>query len=135
MSAGYSPNPLIKKLGIKEGYRCLVLNEPDHYVDLLEQIPSDTEFTDIPSGEFDFIHVFITKKQEFRQGWPDWKQSLKKTGMLWISWPKKTSELSTEIDGNYVRSEGLMGGLVDVKVCAVDKDWSGLKFMWRKEDR
>lgn len=135
MPAGYSPNPLIKKLGIKDGYRCLILNEPSHYVDLLEVIPPSTLFTDDPgSGEFDFIHVFVTRKEDFND-WSVWKNCLKKTGMLWVSWPKQTSELATDLNGNIVRELGLKGGLVDTKVCAVDHDWSGLKFMWRKEDR
>jgi hypothetical protein len=64
MPSGYSANPLFKKLGIKEGFRCLILNEPSHYFDLLEEIPRDTEFTDTIVGEFDFIHVFITSKDQ-----------------------------------------------------------------------
>lgn len=135
MSSGYSPNPLIKKLGIKDGYHCLILNEPDHYVDLLEEIPPNTTFTDdATSGEFDFIHVFVTEEEDLKN-WKVWKSRLKKSGMMWISWPKQSSELATELNGNLVRQIGLEGGLVDTKVCAVDHDWSGLKFMWRKEDR
>ena len=136
MAAGYSPNPLIKKLGIKDGYTCLILNEPDHYVDLLEEIPPDTDFTDQPAPDhFDFIHVFVMDEEAMKSGWKIWKSSLKKTGTLWVSWPKQTSPMATELNGNFVREIGLKGGLVDVKVCAVDHDWSGLKFMWRKKDR
>lgn len=135
MSAGYSPNPLYKKLGIKEGFKCLVLNEPNNYVDLLETIPAETEFTDEISGEFDFIHVFITQRHELESQWPSLKGALKKTGMIWVSWPKQTSNFATDINGNDVREFGLSGGLVDTKVCAVDHNWSGLKFMYRKEDR
>lgn len=136
MSAEYSPNPLIKKLGIKDGYKCLILNEPEHYIDLLEEIPPNAEFTDDPGeGEFDFIHVFLLTEPELAANWKTWKSALKKTGMLWISWPKQSSDLATELNGNAVRKIGLDGGLVDTKVCAVDHDWSGLKFMWRKEDR
>ena len=136
MPSGYSPNPLIKKLGIKDGYSCLILNEPSHYIDLLEEIPPSSEFTDEPSPEaFDFIHVFIKKEETMKEEWMLWKKSLKKTGMLWVSWPKQTSSFATNLNGNFVREYGLKGGLVDVKVCAVDNDWSGLKFMWRKADR
>lgn len=135
MLAGYSPNPLYKKLGIKEGYRCLILNEPDNYVDLLETIPPETEFTDEIIGEFDFIHLFVTSMQELVDNWNELKSVLKKTGMIWISWPKQTSSLATDLNGNDVREFGLSGGLVDTKVCAVDHDWSGLKFMFRKTDR
>lgn len=136
MSTGYSPNPLIKKLGIKDGHRCLIINEPAQYVDLLEEIPPKTEFTDDHTeGDFDFIHVFVTTMEELQSNWPALKSSLKKTGMLWISWPKQTSSLATDMKGNDIRQFGLNGGLVDTKVCAVDHNWSGLKFMWRKEDR
>lgn len=136
MPAGYSPNPLIKKLGIKEGFKCLILNEPANYVDLLEEIPPSSDFTDeAERGPFDFIHIFVTDASEVDMGFELWKAALKKTGMLWLSWPKQSSELATELNGNVVREIGLKGGLVDTKVCAVDHDWSGLKFMWRKEDR
>lgn len=85
MPAGYSPNPLIKKLGIKEGYWCLIINEPDHYFDLLEEIPTDSDFTDDPStGEFDFIHVFATDIHNLAD-WSIWKKALRKTGMIWVS--------------------------------------------------
>jgi hypothetical protein len=135
MQAGYSSNPLVKKLGIKEGYRCLILNEPDNYVDLLEEIPVDTEFTDTVDGDFDFIHVFVTEHEQLTQHWNSWKNALKKTGIIWVSWPKQTSQLATDLNGNDVRAFGLAGGLVDTKVCAIDHDWSGLKFMYRKTDR
>lgn len=135
MPAGYSTNPLFKKLGIKEGYNCLIINEPDNYVDLLQEIPQDSEFTDDASqGPFDFIHVFVTTHDELKS-WNIWKTSMKKTGMIWLSWPKQTSELATDLNGNDVRKFGLDGGLVDTKVCAVDHDWSGIKFMYRKGDR
>jgi len=136
MNEGYSSNPLIKKLGIKEGYKCLVIGEPEHYVDLLGEIPADTEFTDsVQPDSFDFAHVFTTREKDLSQQWDYWKSAIKKTGMLWISWPKQSSKIPTDLNGNIVREVGLKGGLVDVKVCAVDKDWSGLKFVWRKADR
>jgi len=136
MKAGYSTNPLFKKLGIKEGHRCLIINEPENYVDLLEEIPSNTVFLDSPDGEpFDFIHVFVTTIDPLRDHWNEWKSALKKDGMLWISWPKQSSALAKTLNGEDVRAFGLAGGLVDTKVCAVDHDWSGLKFMYRKTDR
>ena len=136
MPAGYSSNPLTKKLGIKENFKCLILHEPDHYVELLEEIPHTAEFTDDPSeGEFDFIHLFVTRISDLKANWPICKSSLKKTGFFWISWPKQTSEIQADLNANDVRKFGLDGGLVDTKVCAVDHDWSGLKFMYRKEDR
>ncbi len=135
--AGYSKNPLYKKLGIKDGYNCLIYNTPDDYFDLLGSIPSESEFTDElgSSSSYDFIHVFVTSATRLESNLKYWKSALKKDGSLWISWPKGGSEISTDLNGNVVRNFGLQNGLVDVKVCAVDEDWSGLKFMYRKKDR
>ena len=135
--AGYSKNPLWKKLGIKEEYSCLLFNSPENYFELLEEIPSGSDFTDTAKDNvsYDFIHVFVTHKTQLDENWKQWKRFLKKDGTLWVSWPKGGSKIDTELNGNIVREFGLKGGLVDVKVCAVDEDWSGLKFMYRKKDR
>jgi len=134
--AGYSKNPLWKKLGIKEKYLCLLFQEPENYFDLLEKIPDNSNFTnDIDQQPFDLIHVFIKDSEKLILLFSEWKNALKKDGSLWISWPKGTSKIETNLSGNDVRRIGLEIGLVDVKVCAVDNDWSGLKFMYRKEDR
>ena len=134
--AGYSKNPLWKKLGVKETYNCLLVESPSNYFDLLEETPMETNWSDeVDNPPYDFIHVFVNKLELLEKGWPAWKSSMKKDGMLWVSWPKATSKLATDLNGNVVREFGLNGGLVDVKVCAVDEDWSGLKFMYRKKDR
>ncbi len=134
--AGYSKNPLWKKLGIKEAYNCYLYQSPDNYFDLLEEIPKDSEYSDeFDSTPFDFEHVFVTDFNELESNWKSWKDALKKDGSLWVSWPKGGSKIETNLNGNIVREFGLKGGLVDVKVCAVDEDWSGLKFMYRKTDR
>ena len=88
-----------------------------------------------PSGEFDFIHLFVKEKKVFQQEFVKSKSHLKKEGMLWISWPKKSSKVPTDLDENSIREIGLHEGLVDVKVCAVDEVWSGLKFVFRVNDR
>jgi hypothetical protein len=87
------------------------------------------------NADLDFIHAFVLSKEDLKKGLTAWKKSLLKTGALWISWPKKTSSISTDLTGDIVRELGLASGLVDIKVCAVDKDWSGLKFVFRKSDR
>ena len=134
--AGYSKNPLWKKLGIKEGYNCFLYNSPEIYFDLLEETPNDTQWDDeLKSGPYDFQHVFTTQLETLKSEWNSWKEALKKDGTLWVSWPKGTSKMDTDLNGNIVREFGLQGGLVDVKVCAVDEDRSGLKFMYRKKDR
>ncbi len=135
--AGYSENSLTKKLGIKEGFHCLFIDTPDHYGDLLKDIPPvhllDPDTCDKESA--DFIHFFVQFESDYQMKWDFLKTRLKKNGFLWISWPKASSSIAKDLNGNTVRAIGLEGGLVDVKVCAVDVDWSGLKFMYRKEDR
>ena len=134
--AGYSKNPLWKKLGIKEGYTCFLFDSPENYFDLLEETPADTDWDDELSAKaYDFQHVFVQKHETLKANWEVWKGALKKDGTMWVSWPKGGSKIETDLNGNIVREFGLAGGLVDVKVCAVDEDWSGLKFMYRKKDR
>lgn len=134
--AGYSGTPLLKKLGIKPGYSVLIVNGPDHFLELLGDFPEGAELvTPDYSDPIDFIHVFCKNEEALHNSFPPLKKKLAKDGTLWVSWIKKSSKLETDITGNEVREFGLQIGLVDVKVCAVDKDWSGLKFMYRKEDR
>lgn len=134
--AGYSKNPLWKKLGIKEGLTCYLHQSPENYFELLEETPTETNWDDdLSSAPYDFQHVFVTHLSDLESNWKEWKKALKKDGSLWVSWPKGGSEIETDLNGNIVREFGLSGGLVDVKVCAVDADWSGLKFMYRKKDR
>lgn len=136
MPTGYSGTPLIKKLGIKPGNSILLVNQPDHYLDLLGSLPDDvTMINDRSTGLADFIHLFVGDEQALHNMFPPLKSKLDKNGMIWVSWIKKSSKMETDINGNDVRSLGLELGLVDIKVCAVDDDWSGLKFVYRKEDR
>ncbi|MEQ9007728.1 MAG: DUF3052 domain-containing protein [Ekhidna sp.] len=125
-----------KKLNIKEEFHCFLFQSPENYFELLENTPLETTWEDeLSNPPYDFAHVFVTELKELEKGWDDWKNSLKKKGTLWISWPKASSKMETDLNGNIVREFGLSGGLVDVKVCAVDENWSGLKFMYRKKDR
>lgn len=134
--AGYSPNPLLKKLGIKAGYSIQVFNEPDNYWDDLGPLPDDVEGVDeATEASLDFVHFFTKSADELRAQILPLKASIKKTGMIWISWPKKASKVPTDVTDMVVRNTGLEAGLVDVKVCAVDEVWSGLKFMYRVKDR
>ena len=135
MSAGYSKNPLIVKLGLKPGMRACGINLPDHYKGLLGPAAKGIEFATITRGEFDFIHCFTNSKTDLKKSWARMIKSLDRDGMVWISWPKKSSSLQKDLDENIVREQGLAAGLVDVKVCAVDEDWSGLKFVRRVKDR
>ena len=135
--AGYSGTPLLKKLGIKPGYSVLFVKEPENLRELLGEFPEGAREVDANENEvIDFIHVFCRDEEALHNLLPPLKSKLAKTGTLWVSWIKKASKnydwTITDMD---VRNFGLETGLVDVKVCAVDDDWSGLKFMYRKEDR
>lgn len=134
--AGYSGTPLLKKLGIKPGCRLVIIHEPATYWDLLAPLPEDAKILTKPgSGSADFVHLFVKEKKIFEREFKACKKALRKDGMLWVSWPKKASKVITDLDENVIRDFGLANGLVDVKVCAVDETWSGLKFMYRLTDR
>lgn len=135
MTAGYSGTPLIRKLGIKVGYAIATVNAPDNYDDLLGELPDDVRYTELSDGSLDFVHAFYLEKAQLAVDFSRLKWALKLDGMLWISWAKKASKVPTDLTGDVVRELGLQGGLVDVKVCAVDAMWSGLKFVYRVEDR
>ena len=135
-TTGYSGTPLAKKLGIKEAHAVLLVNEPPHYLELFADFPQHITFLDSPSnGAADFIHLFCTRYADLEIQALTLIKALKKTGMLWVSWPKGSSKIPTDLKREPIREHLLSIGLVDVKVCAVDKDWSGLKFVYRLKDR
>jgi hypothetical protein len=133
--AGYSGTPLVKKLGIKPGQTLHVIDQPSNYFDWLTPLPEGLHVKAKLSGELDFIHIFVKRRKDFETVFPRAAKYLKKDGMIWVSWPKKSSKVTTDLDENIIREFGLGKGLVDVKVCAVDDVWSGLKFVFRLEDR
>jgi hypothetical protein len=132
---GYSGTPLKKKLGIKDDGSVFIVNAPEHYFDWISPLPPNVQVTTRLTGELDFVHVFASERKIFESEFLRCKKYLKKDGMLWISWPKKSSKVTTDLDENIIREFGLKNGLVDVKVCAVDEVWSGLKFVYRVKDR
>lgn len=125
--------PLIKKLGIQPGYSVHLLNPPPNYLTLLGALPEGVSM-DGP-GPYDFIHAFTRSQVDLLASLPHLKRQLKPGGMLWLSWPKKSSRLNTNLSRDMVRGAGLDIGLVDTKVAAIDDDWSGLKFVYRLADR
>jgi hypothetical protein len=133
-TAGYSGTPLHKKLGIKPGHKAWIRGEPEGYAPELRKA-GEFEIVKRLSGELDFIHVFTDSRAELQREIPRLRDSLAPDGMLWVSWPKKSSGKITDLDENIVRDLGLKSGLVDVKVCAVDEAWSALKFVFRLKDR
>lgn len=133
-AAGYSGTPLHKKLGIKSGHRAWFAGAPAGYERELQKAGS-FELTKKLASDLDFAHFFTTSRATLTSEMPKLRDALKSDGMLWVSWPKKSSAMASDLDENAVREIGLKAGLVDVKVCAIDETWSGLKFVFRLKDR
>ncbi len=135
MSAGYSGTPLVKKLGIKDGFRIALVGAPDGFRTELEGLPDNVSFVTSVKGQLDFVLFFVKTRSELMRNFSRLASALKPAGMLWVAWPKKASGVATDLSDGVVREIGLDGGLVDVKVCAVNEVWSGLKFVIRVKDR
>ena len=133
--AGYSATPLVRKLGIKPGYKLSVIGSPRDYAGLLGDLPADVEISGRITTAADFVHLFETRRASLAAHLELLARTLKPQGMVWISWPKKSSGVASEVGGHTIRELALPLGLVDVKVCAVDETWSGLKLVWRLEHR
>ncbi len=134
MTSGYSKQPLVKKLGIKEGAKIRIINAPEYYFELLGELPK-VEVLNNNSEKADFIHLFSKSVKELEDQLFILKEEIEKDGMIWVSWYKKASKIPTDLNENIIRDTALSLGLVDVKVCAIDEKWSGLKIVWRKENR
>jgi len=135
MTTGYSGTPLAQKLGIKSGFTVLTIGAPDNYSELLGN-PYDTKIiADKPAGKPDMIHFFTNSRDELFSRFPDLRNAIPQDGAIWVSWYKKAANLPSDITEDTVREAALLLGLVDVKVCAVDENWSGLKLVIRKENR
>lgn len=132
----YSTTPLYKKLGIKEGMNLYVKHAPQDYEAYFESLPDQLVFKKRTGKEnIDFIHLFVKSKKELEQTYLKLYRSLKKNGLMWVSWPKGSSKIPTDINRDWIREYILDNGLVDVKVASIDDDWSGLKFVYRVKDR
>jgi hypothetical protein len=135
MSAGYSKTPLAKKLGIKTGFNIKTVNAPAYYFDLFDDLPDELIVNSRGKQPKDFIHFFTTELKELNNTLPKLKQELEQNGMIWVSWPKKAAKVATDVTENPIRDLALSIGLVDVKVCALDEVWSGLKLVIPVKDR
>jgi hypothetical protein len=133
--AGYSGTPLTKKLGIKEGFRVSLVGAPERFREELSDLPPGVTFVTSVGAQLDVILFFVKSQAELTRNFPRLASKLKPNGMLWIAWPKKASGVETDLADYNVRQIGLDAGLVDVKVCAVNEVWSGLKFVIRVKDR
>ncbi len=133
--AGYSGTPLLKKLGIQPGMRLHIRHAPDGYDVELGSLPDDVTVVKTLRGKLDFIHFFVKERSELELLLSRALEFLEQDGMIWVSWPKKASKVPTDITEQTIRDVCLPMGLVDIKVCAVDEVWSGLKLVVRKELR
>jgi Protein of unknown function (DUF3052) len=133
--AGYSGTSLAKKLGIKEGTIIYPVNAPAGYAGLLSPLPENAIIARTDSEELDLVHLFTKSRSELIRLIDHYKSKIKQNGAVWVSWPKKASGIPSEITEDSVREVALPLGLVDIKVCAVDDTWSGLKLVIRKENR
>jgi hypothetical protein len=132
--AGYSATPLVKKLGLKPGFNVAFVSSPAGYVSELD-LPADVIINSRSGKPLDFVQLFVKSEKDLKTKFSEYSQRLNASGMLWVSWPKKSSGVSTDLSENIVRDIGLAAGLVDVKICAVNEVWSGLKFVFRLRDR
>jgi hypothetical protein len=135
MTPGYSGTPLVKKLGFKPGQRVVAVGAPSNYRKLLGPLPEGVEFGGRVGKSTHIVHFFTTSKAELATRLASWLKSLDPAAAIWVSWPKKTAKVPTDITEDAIRAVALPMGLVDIKVCAVDETWSGLKLVLRKELR
>jgi len=132
--AGYSTTPLVKKLGIKPGFNLAFVNAPPGFSQELN-LPSEVTINSRSQKQLDFVLLFVRSEKELRKSLSRYAARLTPAGMLWVAWRKKSSAMATELSFNNVQAIGLAAGLVDTKICAVDEIWSGLKFVFRLQDR
>ena len=135
MIAGYSGTPLAKKLGLKEGFTIKLVNQPEYYFKLFADLPKALDNQEDPKIKKDFIHFFTGEADGLKKGLYHYKKEIKQNGMIWVSWPKKSSGVPTDVTEDVVRDLAIKNGLVDIKVCAVDEVWSALKLVIPVKDR
>ena len=135
MTSGYSGTPLPKKLGVKEGHRVAWLNAPEGFDATVGALPDGVTVQRRLGKEIDVLVQFVTRRAELARRLPELKDAVFPAGAAWVAWPKKAAKVDTDITEDVVRDEALPLGLVDVKVCAIDDTWSGLKLVVRKELR
>ena len=133
--AGYSATPLAQKLGIKPGFRVRTLRAPGDYAELVAPLPEGVRVSPRLARDVDLCHLFTRSARQLAHDVPRMKRLIRENGSLWVSWPKRASGVASDVTEDTVRKVALPLGLVDVKVCAVDETWSGLKLVIRRELR
>jgi Protein of unknown function (DUF3052) len=135
LAAGYSGTPLPKKLGIEEGAAVAVIDAPKSYAQLVAPLPKGAKIVTKVPNDAAFVHVFATERDDLSGHLSQLRQTIAQNGVVWVSWPKKGAKVETDITEDVIRDVALPMGFVDVKVCAVDETWSGLKLMIRRDQR
>jgi hypothetical protein len=135
VSAGYSATPLVRKLGIKPGFRVAWPAAPEGFDALLGELPGGVAVRRALGGRLDLVVCFVTARAQLERRLPTLRRAIEPDGTLWVAWPKRASGVATDMTEGVVREVALPTGLVDVKVCAIDATWSGLKLVVRKELR
>jgi hypothetical protein len=133
--AGQSGKPLTQKLGIKPGFRIFAVGHPADYLQIIGELPAGVTVLARPAGQFDMVHLFATEARTQAARLGRCREAIVPDGMIWVSWPKKSSGVATDLSDVAVRDLALPFGLVDVKVCAIDAVWSGLKFVIPRDRR
>jgi len=134
-TTGYSGTPLVKKLGIKAGDRIHAVNAPADYFALVAPLPNEVTILSRATDNLSFVHIFTVSRSDLTKLLVKFLPRIQRNGMIWVSWPKKVANLPTDVTEDVIRELALPLDLVDVKVCAVDQTWSGLKLVIRKEKR
>ena len=134
-SAGYSGTPLAQKLGIKPGQRVSLFAVPKDYKSLLQPLPEKVSFSNRIEKGATFVHAFFSERKTLEKTLKRLRTAIADNGIVWVSWPKKSSGVPTDVTEDVIRAEALPIGLVDIKVCAVNEIWSGLKLVIRRENR
>lgn len=134
-TTGYSGTPLAKKLGLKEGFKIRLVNQPKYYFDLFEDFPENVSIETNNRSKKNLVHYFTKQASELIKNIEALRNEIEPNGMIWISWPKKASKIPTDITEDVIRNLALANGLVDIKVCAIDEIWSGLKLVIPVKDR
>ncbi len=133
--AGYSGKPLSKKLGFKAGFKIRLINAPENYFTLIADMPENVMILNDKKPGKDLVHYFTNKSTDLHRDIPTLRNEIFPNGMIWVSWPKKASKIKSDITEDNIRNIALMNGLVDVKICAVDETWSGLKLVVPLKER
>jgi hypothetical protein len=133
--AGYSGTPLAKKLGLKAPMIFVTVDAPDEYASWLAPLPAGVSLSTSSAAPLAAAHLFVRSRADLARHLADFRRSLTPAGFVWISWPKKSSKVATDVTEDVIRELALPLGLVDIKVCAVSEIWSGLKLVIRKSER